>query len=92
VKQSSFKGLVDQLESCLTEAGFDAEVTESSHQIILAGRKGEGKSEITVVTQISDRALTPPRAGRIPADVLRSHVSEIAIRPTLGERSRARLA
>lgn len=75
--------VVDKIQECLRELGFEPEKKLSDHEgIVFAQKEIHGKC-IRFVAHITDRESKTTVGGPANLEVARDRVTQIAIRPTL---------
>lgn len=81
-----------KIQQCLKEAGIDAQITISEHEVIVYAKHEQEGQTLRIVTQISDRDVQPLGSGSVAHQIAASRLTQAAIRPTLGPRSASRSA
>lgn len=93
MEQINREDLARRLQTCMKEAGLDAQISSSEHEFTVYARtrEREGGSPVSVIAQISDRIVSPTGAGGVADQVARTHLLNAAVRPTLNARSASRM-
>lgn len=79
-----------RIQQCLKEAGIDAQVTSSEHEVIVHARHEQEGETLRIVTQISDRDVQPLSNGPVDHQIASARLTQAVVRPTLGPRSATR--
>ncbi|HTR47395.1 MAG TPA: hypothetical protein VMM16_08435 [Verrucomicrobiae bacterium] len=79
--------IAKKIQACLKEIGIFAEVSVSQHEVIVYGQKEQEGGRLRIVSQISDRTVTPAGQGPVAHEVARAHLGTAMVRPSLSSRS-----
>ncbi len=79
--------IAKKIQACLKEMGIAAEITVSEHEVIVHGQKEQSGEKLRIISQISDRSVSPEGHGAVQHEVARARLSSAVIRPSLSARS-----
>jgi len=79
--------IAKKIQACLKELGIAADVTVSEHEVIVHGQKDQDGGKLRIISQISDRSVSPAGHGPVLHEVARARLNSAVIRPSLGARS-----
>jgi hypothetical protein len=81
-----------KIQECLRELGFEPEMQVSAHEGVVAARRQMDDKCIRVVAHITDREPSTFDFGRASAEMAKVRRAQVAIRPSLANRSASRTA
>jgi len=79
--------IAKKIQACLKEIGIAAEVSISQHEVIVYGQTEQAGGNLRIISQISDRTVTPSGQGSVAHEIARAHLSMAMVRPSLSSRS-----
>lgn len=82
--------LAKKIQTCLREAGVQAQLSTSEHESIVFAQIEQEGGTLRAITQISDREVLPRAHGPVANEIARARLSNVVIRPSLGARSGAK--
>jgi hypothetical protein len=79
-----------RIQECLKELGFDPETRIAEHEGLVTARKQMDDKCVRIVAHVTDREGKTSDVGQVASDVARMRRAQVAVRPTLANRSASR--
>lgn len=86
-KKHSIQTLAAKLQSCLEEEDIAVDTRFGEHEVLVAARVDGDTAPLRVVVHVADRTFEPVGSVAIDPGIARTHLVEIASRPSLEARS-----